>query len=146
MRIHVARHCGLNRQTTSRTIHLPIVTGTAFYHRYSCPKIEDNVFTRNGGNGISVARSAQGEIRNNVFQVCLAIGGTSEPLWQKTKLSRMQTVYVSDSARPVLRNNVIEKTSGWRRQPLMLNPISAAQKVKVNIINGRYEFTTQPIP
>jgi len=39
MRIHAARHCGLNRQIQrSRTI-LPIVTGTAFYHRYSYPKL-----------------------------------------------------------------------------------------------------------
>jgi len=100
----------------SRTIHLPIVTGTAFYHRYSYPKIEDNVF-RNGGNGISVARSAQ-EIRNNVFQdgFGLAIGGTSEPLVAENQIiENADGLLVSDSARPVLRNNVIEKTSGWRR-------------------------------
>jgi len=115
---------------------LPIVTGTAFYHRYSYPKIEDNVFTRNGGNGISVARSAQ-EIRNNVFQDTgfgLAIGGTSEPLVAENQIiENADGLLVSDSARPVLRNNVIEKTSGMASwQPLMLNPISAAQKVKVS--------------
>jgi len=78
------------------------------------PQIEDNVFTRNGGNGISVARSAQ-ERCNNVFQDTgfgLAIGGTSDLVAENQIIENADGLLVSDSARPVLRNNVIEKTSG----------------------------------
>ncbi len=82
------------------------VTGTA------APKIEANVFTKNGGNGISVVRSAQGEIRNNVFQDTgfgLAIGGTSEPLVAENQIMQnADGILISDSAHPVLRNNVIQ--------------------------------------
>lgn len=82
------------------------VTGTA------TPKIEANVFTKNGGNGISVARSAQGEIRNNVFQDTgfgLAIGGTSSPMVAENQITQNKDgIYISETARPVLRNNVIE--------------------------------------
>ena len=82
------------------------VTGTA------APNIEANVFTKNGGNGISVARSAQGEIRNNLFQQTgfgLAIGGTSSPLVAENQINQNKDgIYISESARPVLRTNVIE--------------------------------------
>lgn len=83
------------------------VTGTAN------PTIEANVFTKNGGNGISVARSAQGEIRKNTFRDTgfgLAIGGISTPMVAENQITENQDgMFISDSARPVLRNNVIEK-------------------------------------
>ena len=83
------------------------LTGTA------APKISDNVFIRNGGNGISVARSAQGEIRNNLFDDTgfgMAIGGTSAPLVADNQfIQNKDGLFISDSAHPVLRNNVIEK-------------------------------------
>jgi parallel beta-helix repeat protein len=82
------------------------VTGTA------TPTIESNVFTKNSGNGISVTRSAQGEIRNNVFQDTgfgLAIGGNSSPLVVENQINQNKDgIYISETARPVLRNNVIE--------------------------------------
>lgn len=82
------------------------VTGTA------TPKIEANIFTKNSGNGISVARSAQGEIRNNVFQDTgfgLAIGGNSSPLVAENQINQNKDgIYISETARPVLRSNVIE--------------------------------------
>lgn len=82
------------------------VTGTA------TPKIENNIFIQNDANGISVARSAQGEIRGNLFQNTgfgLAIGGTASPLVVENRILRnIDGIYVNDSARPVLRNNVIE--------------------------------------
>ena len=117
------------------------VTGTA------APKIEDNVFTKNGGNGISVARSAQGEIRNNVFQDTgfgLAIGGTSEPLVAKNQIiQNADGVLVSDSARPVLRDNLIEKNkrdgvvATVNAQP----DLGSTESQGKNIIrsNGRYD-------
>lgn len=83
------------------------ISGTA------TPKIESNVFTKNGGNGISVARAAGGEIRNNVFESTgfgLAIGGTSTPLVENNQIRQNKDgIYISESGRPILRGNVIEK-------------------------------------
>lgn len=76
------------------------------------PKIENNLFVQNQGNGISVVRTAQGEIRNNLFQDTgfgLAIGGTSTPLIEGNQITQNQDgLFISESARPVLRNNVIQ--------------------------------------
>ncbi|MBW4627327.1 MAG: DUF1565 domain-containing protein [Brasilonema octagenarum HA4186-MV1] len=77
------------------------------------PKIENNVFVQNKGNGISVAKSATGEIRNNLFQDTgfgLAIGGTSTPLVEGNQIIGNQDgLFISESAKPVLRKNVIQK-------------------------------------
>ena len=117
------------------------VTGTA------APTISDNVFVRNSGNGISVARSAQGEIRNNLFQDTgfgLAIGGTSSPLVAENQIiENADGILVSDSARPVLRSNVIEKNkrdgvvATVNAQP----DLGTAESEGKNIIrnNGRHE-------
>ncbi|MBE9198109.1 MULTISPECIES: DUF1565 domain-containing protein [unclassified Nodularia (in: cyanobacteria)] len=76
------------------------------------PKIENNLFVQNQGNGISVVRTAQGEIRNNLFQDTgfgLAIGGTSTPLIEGNQIIQNQDgLFISESARPVLRKNVIQ--------------------------------------
>lgn len=83
------------------------VTGEA------APTIVSNIFTKNGGNGISVANSAAGEIRHNLFQNTgfgLAIGGTSKPRIVENKIIQNRDgMFISDDARPMLRNNVIEK-------------------------------------
>ncbi|MGH8000859.1 MAG: DUF1565 domain-containing protein [Brasilonema sp.] len=77
------------------------------------PKIENNVFVQNKGNGISVAKSAIGEIRNNLFQDTgfgLAIGGNSTPLVEGNQIIENQDgLFISESAKPVLRKNVIQK-------------------------------------
>jgi len=76
------------------------------------PKIENNVFIQNKGNGVSVAKSAQGEIRNNLFQNTgfgLAIGGKSTPLVAENQiLQNKDGIYISESAKPLLRRNVIQ--------------------------------------
>ena len=81
-------------------------TGTA------TPKIAANIFVKNGGNGMSLASEAQGEIRNNVFQDTgfgLAIGGTAAPVVVENKIIHNRDgIFVSQEARPVLRNNEIE--------------------------------------
>jgi len=85
------------------------LTGTAN------PKIENNLFIQNQGNGVSVAKSAQGEIRNNLFENTgfgLAIGGTSTPLVVENQIRQNKDgLYISESAKPVLRRNVIEKNT-----------------------------------
>ena len=79
------------------------------------PKIENNVFVGNKGNGVSLTRAAQGEIRNNVFQNTgfgLAIGGNSTPLVTDNQIIQNNDgVFISDSAKPVLRNNVIQNNT-----------------------------------
>ncbi len=76
------------------------------------PKIEGNFFVQNQGNGISIARAAQGEIRSNLFQDTgfgLAIGGTSTPLIVENQITENQDgLFISESAKPVLRKNVIQ--------------------------------------
>ncbi|MDZ8028671.1 MAG: DUF1565 domain-containing protein [Nostoc sp. SerVER01] len=76
------------------------------------PKIESNIFVQNKGNGVSVAKSAQGEIRNNLFQDTgfgIAIGGTSTPLVVENQIIENQDgLFISESAKPVLRKNVIQ--------------------------------------
>jgi parallel beta-helix repeat protein len=67
---------------------------------------------QNKGNGVSVTRSAQGEIRNNLFQDTgfgLAIGGTSTPLIIENQIVQNQDgLFISETAKPVLRKNVIQ--------------------------------------
>ncbi|MEH2111822.1 DUF1565 domain-containing protein [Nostoc sp.] len=76
------------------------------------PKIEGNLFVQNKGNGISIAKAAQGEIRSNLFQDTgfgLAIGGTSTPLVVENQVVENQDgLFISESAKPVLRKNVIQ--------------------------------------
>jgi len=85
------------------------VTGNA------APKIENNLFTRNDGNGISVAKAATGQIIGNQFQSTgfgIAIGGTSSPLIASNRiLQNTDGIYINDSARPVLRNNLIQNNA-----------------------------------
>ncbi|BAZ53116.1 hypothetical protein NIES4103_57880 [Nostoc sp. NIES-4103] len=79
------------------------------------PKIENNIFVQNKGNGISIAKSAQGEVRNNLFQDTgfgLAIGGTSTPLVTENQILQNKVgIYISESAKPVLRKNVIQNNT-----------------------------------
>lgn len=79
------------------------------------PKIQNNVFVQNKGNGISVAKSASGEIRSNLFQNTgfgLAIGGNSTPLVVENQiLENKDGIYISESAKPILRKNVIQNNT-----------------------------------
>nr|WP_317105914.1 DUF1565 domain-containing protein [Chroococcidiopsis sp. SAG 2025] len=116
------------------------VTGTA------SPKIEANRFVKNGGNGISVARAAQGEIRNNVFQATgfgLAIGGTSSPLVSDNQIQQNKDgIYVSEAAQPILRNNVIQNNdrdgvvATVNAQP----DIGSADSAGQNLIRGNKRY------
>lgn len=85
------------------------VTGTAN------PKIAGNIFIQNKGNGVSVAKSAKGEIRGNLFQDTgfgLAIGGKSTPLIVENQiLENVDGFFISNSAQPVLRKNVIQNNT-----------------------------------
>lgn len=79
------------------------------------PKIMNNVFFKNGGNGISLASKARGEIRSNLFQDTgfgLAIGGSSTPIVDSNQIVKnVDGIYINDSAKPILRNNLIENNN-----------------------------------
>ncbi|HEY9655984.1 MAG TPA: DUF1565 domain-containing protein, partial [Crinalium sp.] len=96
------QNCTFNRNNREGVF----VTGTAN------PVIADSVFTQNGGNGISVANRATGEIRSNVFQNTgfgLAIGGNAAPKISGNRIiENTDGLYINDAARPILRNNTIE--------------------------------------
>lgn len=116
------------------------ITGTA------TPIVEGNVFTQNSGNGISVARSAQGEIRNNLFLDTgfgLAIGGNSTPLVTGNQLYQNRAgMFISDSARPTLRNNVIEnsKQDGVVVTASAQPDIGTAENQGQNFIRGNSRY------
>ncbi|MCS6781587.1 MAG: DUF1565 domain-containing protein [Gloeomargarita sp. SKYBB_i_bin120] len=75
------------------------------------PRIEDNLFIRNGGNGVSFTRASKGEVRRNWFIQTgfgLAIGGVSSPLVADNRIEHnVDGLVISDVARPVLRGNRI---------------------------------------
>ncbi|MEO1427717.1 MAG: DUF1565 domain-containing protein [Cyanobacteria bacterium J06633_8] len=79
------------------------------------PMIAGNIFIKNTGNGVSVAKSAKGEIRGNLFQDTgfgLAIGGTSTPLIVENQiLQNVDGLFISNSAQPILRKNVIQNNT-----------------------------------
>jgi parallel beta-helix repeat protein len=118
------------------------VTGTAV------PTIEGNIFTGNQGNGVSVARTARGEIRGNIFQNTgfgIAIGGDSAPRVEGNQVvQNVDGIVVSNNARPVLRNNVIESNTRdgvvaiASAQPDLGNAESPGENLIRN--NGRYDL------
>ncbi len=79
------------------------------------PIIENNVFSENKGNGVSIAKDAKGLIRNNLFQNTgfgLSIGGTSTPRLEGNQISdNVDGIFISNSAKPVLRKNVIQNNT-----------------------------------
>ncbi|BAB75307.1 DUF1565 domain-containing protein [Anabaena sp. FACHB-709] len=111
------------------------------------PKIQGNIFIQNKGNGISVARSAQGEISNNLFQDTgfgIAIGGTSTPLVAENQIVQNQDgLYISETAKPVLRKNVIQnnKRDGIVATVNAQPDLGTSENPGGNLIrsNGRYD-------
>lgn len=90
------------------------------------PTVERNVFAQNGGNGLSIARSAQGLIQSNRFENTgfgLAIGGSAAPVVIGNEIvNNNDGIVISDRAHPSLRNNTI---TGNRRDGVVA--ISNAQ-------------------
>ena len=82
------------------------ITGTAN------PKIQQNIFFKNGGNGISAANNSKGLIEGNLFQDTgfgLAVSGNAAPLITSNRIiENTAGLYINDNAKPILRNNVIE--------------------------------------
>ncbi|MBD2465404.1 DUF1565 domain-containing protein [Oscillatoria sp. FACHB-1407] len=112
------------------------------------PRIEDNIFTRNDGNGIAVVRESRGEIRGNVFEDTgfgIAVGDNAAPVIANNQiLSNVDGVVVSNAARPTLRNNVIQDNTrdGVVAIANALPDLGTAEDSGSNVIrnNGRYDL------
>ena len=81
------------------------------------PLLLNNLFTDNGGNGVSLTRNAQGEVRGNSFTKAgygISIDGTATPrIIDNTITENRFGVGVSMDAKPVLRNNRIENNQDY---------------------------------
>jgi parallel beta-helix repeat protein len=79
------------------------------------PAIFDNVFQQNAASGMSIVRNAKGEIRRNLCQRTgygIAIGDHAAPLLTDNRTSDNRSgIVLSGSARPVLRNNILENNT-----------------------------------
>jgi parallel beta-helix repeat protein len=76
------------------------------------PKVNNNIFVLNQGNGISIAKQSTGEVRGNMFQNTgfgIAVSETAAPMIADNQiLQNNGGVVVTGSAKPMLRNNVIQ--------------------------------------
>lgn len=94
-------------------------------------QIENNAFTENGGNGISLAKDAAGEIRGNVFERTgygIAVGGNATPSIVNNQIRNNRSgIVATQSARPTLQGNTIENNTQYGiialadAQPIELN-------------------------
>jgi parallel beta-helix repeat protein len=111
------------------------------------PLIENNLFTNNQGNGISVTREAKGEIRSNIIEQTgygISIGQTTAPLVIDNQIrENLDGLVISEAARPILRGNTIANN---RRDGLVATSESQPDLGTVsdpgnNIFqsNGRYD-------
>ncbi|MDY6939668.1 MAG: DUF1565 domain-containing protein [Cyanobacteriota bacterium] len=79
--------------------------------------VENNSFIENGGNGMSLAKNAGGEIRGNRFERTgygIAVGGNATPLIANNQIRNNRSgVIATQSARPVLQGNAIEYNSQY---------------------------------
>jgi parallel beta-helix repeat protein len=79
------------------------------------PIVTDCVFFQNAAAGISIVREAKGEYRNNVCQNTgygIAIGDNAAPLLVGNHVFENRSgIVLSRAARPVLRNNIIERNT-----------------------------------
>jgi parallel beta-helix repeat protein len=81
------------------------VTGSA------TPVVESNIFQRNGGNGLSIARTARPIVRSNHFEATgfgITVGDNAQPLLQNNRIvGNTDGVIVTRSAQPIFRSNEI---------------------------------------
>ena len=79
------------------------------------PLIEDNVFADNAANGISYTGNGKGEVLRNIFQRTgygINISDGAAPLIANNRIANNRSgILIAGEARPVLRNNIIEKNS-----------------------------------
>jgi parallel beta-helix repeat protein len=97
--------------TISNNTFVNSVREGVFISGTASPTISDNAFMKNGGNGISVTKASGGQIKNNSLMETgfgIVINGTSAPIVDGNQIVKNRGGFViGDSAKPVIRNNVI---------------------------------------
>ncbi len=117
-----------------------VATGTAN------PLIRDNRFESNQVSGLAILRNGKGEIWGNLCSQCpigLALGDESAPLVAKNTLSANQTgMAIAGTARPVLRNNVIESSTdiGLTLKEQAIPDLGNAQAPAGNVFRNNQRF------
>lgn len=75
--------------------------------------VEGNVFQQNGGNGLSIARTARPIVRSNHFEATgfgITVGDNAQPLLQNNRIvGNTDGVIVTRSAQPIFRSNEITR-------------------------------------
>jgi parallel beta-helix repeat protein len=102
-----------NNNVTARNNTFPnssrdgvFITGTAN------PIVENNLFLKNKGNGISIGRKAGGEIKGNTFDntgFAISASDTASPRITDNQIRQnIDGIVLSGATAPILRNNLIE--------------------------------------
>ena len=113
------------------------------------PLILDNVFVANAASGIFLVRNAKGEVRRNICQKTgygIAISDSAAPLVADNKLmGNSAGIFLSREARPVLRNNLLEKnTTGGLIVTGNAKPdLGSSQDPAGNILRDNGQFDLQ---
>ncbi|MEB3181235.1 MAG: S-layer homology domain-containing protein [Nostocaceae cyanobacterium] len=118
------------------------VTGTAK------PAIFGNVFWQNAASGLMLARNSKAEVVRNLFQETgfgIAISDAAAPFISDNKLVANRTgIVLSRDARPVLRNNILEKNTngGLIVNGNAIPDLGSKQDPAGNIFrnNGEFDF------
>ncbi|GAB4276995.1 MAG: hypothetical protein Fur0025_02540 [Oscillatoriaceae cyanobacterium] len=95
------------------------------------PKIENNQFINNMGNGVTLVGQSSGQVRGNMFDKTgfgVTVGQEAAPLIVSNQIKNNRTgVVVNDRARPTIQDNTIANNSeygifvGKEAQPNLLN-------------------------
>jgi parallel beta-helix repeat protein len=117
-----------------------------FIGRNANPRIENNRFVDNVGNGMSITDEATGEIQDNLFennQLGVAIAGNAAPTVTANQVRNHRIgIIFSENAQPNLQGNTIENNREYGLLILSVNPAEVASNNQ--IIN--HKISNQLIP
>jgi parallel beta-helix repeat protein len=149
----IAKGTGVWIESTNPTIANCTLTNCGregiFITGNGTPDISDNFFQQNAASGISIARNGKGEVRRNVFQRTgygIAIGNDAAPLVSENRaIENRSGIVLSNAARPVLRNNIVERNTSQGLTVLnsALPDLGRSQDPGGNIFQDNGEFDLQ---
>lgn len=95
------------------------------------PKIENNQFINNTGNGVTLVGQSSGQVRGNVFDNTgfgVTVGKEAAPLVVSNQIKNNRSgIMINDQSRPTIQDNTIENNKeygifvGKEAQPNLLN-------------------------
>ncbi|MBF2029474.1 MAG: DUF1565 domain-containing protein [Oscillatoriales cyanobacterium C42_A2020_001] len=114
------------------------------------PKIWNNTFEQNGGNGLVFTRDSGGSVQGNVIRnqgLGIAIGDRAKPMLLSNQISRNKDgIVINGEARPELDSNQIEENG--RDGIVVTNNARPILKANTFANNGEYDLhnaTSQPL-